>query len=262
MNHLDVNRALWNARVPFHVQSEFYDLQGFLAGASTLTEIELPLLGNISGKHVLHLQCHFGLDTLSLARLGARVTGLDFSETALSEARRIATHAGLDARFVLADVYDAAASIPEPADCVFTSYGVLGWLPDLTRWAREVAHCLHPGGELVLAEFHPVIWMYDDQFSKLSYSYFKKEPIIEQSVGTYADTTADLSLPSMDWNFSLGELLTALLEAGFRITHFQEYDFSPFPCFPGSVVAGQHRWQISGKEALLPMCFSLKAQKE
>lgn len=262
MNYLDVNRELWNARVPYHITSAFYDLPGFLAGAGTLTEIELPLLGGLMGRHVLHLQCHFGLDTLSLARLGATVTGLDFSEAAISEARNIARQTGLDASFILADVYDAATVIPQSVDIVFTSFGVLGWLPDLARWARVVAACLKPGGELVLAEFHPVVWMFDDSISELTYPYFKKDPIVVHSQGSYANPDAALSLPSMDWNFSLGELISALLGAGFRISHFQEYDFSPYPNFPGSVAAGPNRWQISGKEGLLPLCFSLKAMRE
>lgn len=259
MEYLEINRALWNARVPFHVQSPFYDIEDFLSGACTLTEIELPLLGDLNGRQVLHLQCHFGLDTLSLARRGAEVTGLDFSGAAIAEARELAARAGLAAAFIEADVYEAAGKISNPANLVFTSFGVLGWLPDLQRWARVIASCLRPGGELVLAEFHPVVWMFDDAFSRVAYSYFKRGPIEEVSSGTYADKGAPVSLASLSWNFSLGEVLTALMDAGLRITHFQEYDFSPFPIFRQGVAVGERRWQVRGMEGMLPLCFSLKA---
>src|SRR5690606_3899602 len=163
MTYLDKNRALWNARVAAHVNSDFYDMAGFRAGKSSLKPPELRLLGDLSGKSVLHLQCHFGQDTLSLARMGAEVTGLDFSDEAIRTARALAEELQLPASFVCGDLYDAPALLQRQYDVVFTSYGVIGWLPDLNRWAEVVASCLKPGGRFVFAEFHPVVWMLDDE---------------------------------------------------------------------------------------------------
>lgn len=261
MDYIATNQALWDSRVPHHYTSDFYDVPGFLAGASSLTEIEQPLLGDLTGRHVLHLQCHFGMDTLSLARMGASVTGLDFSEAAIAKATDLAERTGLNAHFIQANVYDAADLISDKADIVFTTFGVLGWLPDLERWAQVVANCLKPGGELILAEFHPVIWMYDNDFIRPTYSYFKSDPIIEEEQGTYADTGAPLSLPSVGWNHSIGEVYNALKTAGMEVTHFNEYDFAPYPALKDSVPAGKSRWHIKGFEGIFPMVYSLKATK-
>lgn len=262
MDYITTNKALWDARVAHHAASDFYDVSGFLAGANTLTEIELPLLGNVSNKHVVHLQCHFGLDTLSIARMGARVTGIDFSAEAIHKARELATKAGLKASFIQSDVYEASTKLAEKADTVFTTFGVLGWLPDMQRWAATVADCLKPGGELVLAEFHPVIWMFDNNIEQVAYSYFMRDPIIEQEEGTYTDAGAPISLPSVGWNHSIGEVYTALRDAGMNITFLQEYDFSPYPALAGSVPVGEKRWAIKGKEGMLPLVYALKAIKE
>lgn len=259
MDYVSINQALWNSRVPHHYSSDFYDVPSFLNGANTITEIERPLLGDVRGKEIIHLQCHFGQDTLSLARMGAHVTGVDFSEAAVAKANELSTQTGLAAQFVQCDVHDAPARISKPADIVFTTYGVLGWLPDMQRWAQVVADCLKPGGELVLAEFHPAMWMFDDDFSKVAYSYFNREPIITQEVGTYADTGAPISQESVGWNHSIGEVVSALLSADFQITYLQEYDFSPYPCFRNCVAVGDKRWNIAGFEGELPMVWALKA---
>lgn len=246
--------------MPHHYTSDFYDVPAWLKGKSSLTEVELPLLGAITDKYVTHLQCHFGLDTLSLARLGAKVTGVDFSPVAIAQARQLAMAANLDVNFIEANVYDAA-SVVAPADMVFTTYGVLGWLPDLDRWAGVVADCLKPEGELILVEFHPVLWMFDNDFIKPIYSYFNGEPILEEEPGTYANNGAPLQLKSIGWNHSLAEVFNALKKAGMNIVHFDEHDFSPFPAFNNSVPAGKQRWHIKGLEGLLPMVYSLKEVK-
>src|SRR5215217_1434203 len=179
INYLEINNALWNERVNHHLDSDFYDVEGFKAGNTSLKEIELELLGNPEGKELLHLQCHFGQDTLSLARMGATVTGIDFSETGIEAANALAQELNIPATFICSDVYEANKVIRSKADIIFTTYGVLGWLPDLQRWAKVVADCIKPGGELILVEFHPVTWMYDNEFNKPTYSYFNKEMIIE-----------------------------------------------------------------------------------
>jgi len=261
MDYISTNQKLWDSRVPHHYTSDFYDVQGFLKGANSLTEIERPLLGDVQGKHVLHLQCHFGLDTLSLVRMGAKATGLDFSSAAIEKARQLSRDAHLEAESIEGNVYDADALFREEADIVFASFGVIGWLPDLGRWAQVVARCLKSGGEFVFAEFHPVIWMFDNDLVRPTYSYFQREAIVEAEQGTYADSGAAIALESVGWNHSLGEVFNALKGAGLRVTHFEEYDFAPFPALNNSVPAGEKRWQIRGLEGILPMVYSLKAVK-
>ncbi len=262
MDYITTNKALWNARVAHHVSSDFYDVAGFLAGANTLTEIERPLLGDVRGKHIVHLQCHFGLDTLSLARMGARVTGIDFSAEAIKKATELAEQIDAEATFIQCDVYDAPTLIADKADVVFTTFGVLGWLPDMQRWAETVVACMKPGGMLILAEFHPVVWMFDNNLEKVAYSYFMGDPIIEMEQGTYTDSGAPISLPSVGWNHSIGEVYGALRAAGMNITFLQEYDFSPYPALAGSVLVSDGRWAIKGKEGLLPLVYALTAVKD
>ena len=260
MDYIAINRRLWEARTQVHTNSDFYDVEAFLNGRSTLCDIELELLGDLQGKSVLHLQCHFGLDTLSMARLGARVTGVDFSETAIAEARRLAGSTGLDADFVCCNIYDLPAHLGDRFDIVFTSYGVIGWLPDLDAWGRIVARYLKPGGSFVMAEFHPVVWMFDDNFKKIQYAYFQKDPIVEKEKGTYADRDADIESTSVSWNHSLEQVFRALLGHGMRITAFREYDYSPYNCFAKTVEPAPGRFQIKGMEGKLPMVFALRAE--
>ena len=185
IDYLAVNRANWDERVPIHVASDFYDVAAFRGGAGTIREFELLEVGDVTGRDLVHLQCHFGLDTLSWARRGARVTGLDFSEAAMTKARELAEDAGIGARFVAADVYDAAEALGETYDIVYTGIGALVWLPDLTRWARTVASLLRPGGFLYLAEFHPFADILDDETgTTVTHDYFDHGPQVWQSPHT------------------------------------------------------------------------------
>ncbi len=167
-DYLDINRVAWNGRTREHVGSVFYDVPGFLAGRNSLNDIERKLLGDIRGRTVLHLQCHFGQDTLSLARLGAKALGVDLSDKAIEKARQLNETLGLDAEFLCSDVYDLPNRLDRKFDVVFTSYGVLGWLPDMDRWASTVSHFLKPGGSFVLVEFHPMVLVFDETFSKIT----------------------------------------------------------------------------------------------
>ncbi len=258
---VNVNRELWNARTSAHVQSEFYNVEAFRKGQCTLNAIELELLGDVRNKSILHLQCHFGLDTLSLAKRGAKVTGVDFSENAIAEARNLAQSLGVQAEFVCADIYDLPQQFQGQYDIVFTSYGVIGWLPDLDTWAEIIAHYLNPGGKLVFAEFHPVLWMFDNDFRQIAYSYFQDGPIIENEKGTYADRSADIEMQSVSWNHSLDQVIGGLIAAGLQISEFQEFDFSPYNCFANTVESAPGRYQIKGMEGKLPMVFALSAEK-
>ncbi len=260
-NYIDINRQLWNARVTPHTESEFYDLPAFKAGKSSLMAIELEELGNVAGKSILHLQCHFGMDTLSLARMGAKVTGVDFSEKAIDVARNLSEELQSDARFICCNVYDLPQHLDEQFDIVFSSYGVVGWLEDLSAWGKVVSHFLKPGGVFHFVEFHPVIWMLDDDFKEIAWSYFNVEPIVEEESGTYADRSAPIKVQSVSFNHSLSEVINALTDHNLQLTAFKEYDYSPYSCFRRLVQKGVNCFQIEGLEGKLPMVYSLQASK-
>jgi len=260
-DYLKINQDLWDLRVKPHMESDFYELDAFKAGKTSLQAIEQELLGDVRGKTITHLQCHFGLDSLSLARMGATVTGLDFSPEAITAAKTLTTELKVNARFVEANVYDAAECIGEPADLVFTTYGVLGWLPDLEKWARVVSDCLKPGGKLLLVEFHPFMWAFDDDFTKLTYSYFHSDPIVEEIPGNYTSHGTPIVQQSIGWNHSLAETYNALQSTGMRITHFNEYDYSPYPILKNGVQSGPRKWMFKGFEHMVPLVYSLMAEK-
>ena len=257
--YLQVNQALWNNKTIFHLSSDFYNVKAFKQGATSLTPIELEQLGDVSGKSLLHLQCHFGQDTLSWARLGAQVTGIDFSEAAIHAAQNLAKELNLKARFIHSNVYDL--QLHEQFDMVFTSYGVISWLPDLEKWAQVVAAHLKPGGAFHFMEFHPVVWMFDDNFKYIQYSYFNTETVVEEVQGSYADRSAPIVGTSISWNHSLEEVLGSLLRQGLRIERFAEYDYSPHDSFPNAMQIAEGKWQIKGLEGKIPMVFALKAVK-
>ncbi len=182
-NYIDINKQSWNNKVDFHVKSDFYDLDGFLKGNTSLNNIELTLLGNIKRKSILHLQCHFGQDTISLARLGAAVTGIDLSDKAIEKAQELSLKTHTAASFICCNIYDLPQHLDKQFDIVFTSYGTIGWLPDLDKWAYIVSQFLKPNGRFVFVEFHPVVWMFDDDFSKIGYNYFNTGPIVKHKTG-------------------------------------------------------------------------------
>ena len=255
--YIEINKAAWNIRTEQHFNSEFYDVAGFLAGKTSLKSIELNLLGDVSGLKILHLQCHFGQDSLSLARMGAQVTGLDLSDLSIEKARELNIKLGLDATFVCCNVYDAPQFIDEKFDIVFTSYGTIGWLPDLNRWASVIAHFLKPNGRFVFAEFHPVVWMMDYQFEKIGYSYFNTTSIMEENTGTYTDAKTEIKFTDVSWNHSLGEVMTALIQHNIEIQSFEEFDFSPWNCFKNTIEIASDQFQIKGLEGKIPLVYSI-----
>lgn len=260
--YFEANKELWNQRTLVHKDSSFYDLEGFKKGSTVLTPIELAELGDVNGKTMLHLQCHFGMDSLNWARLGAKVTGADLSDAAIGEASVLNAELGLDAQFICCNVYDLPQHVSQQYDIVFTSYGVVGWLPDLDKWAAIIAGSLKAGGTFYMAEFHPVLWMFDDDFTHIRYYYDNREIIITENQGTYTDRDADIKGKEYSWNHSLSEVLNALIGAGLEITLFNEHMYSPYPCFRNMAegsIPGQ--WHIKGMEGKLPMVYSLKAVK-
>lgn len=260
--YFEANKELWNQRTVVHKDSSFYNLAGFKNGETVLTPIELKELGDVGGKTMLHLQCHFGMDSLDWARRGALVTGVDLSDNAIQEATQLNKELGLNARFVCSNVYDTSLHVKEFFDIVFTSYGTIGWLPDLQPWANMIAERLKPGGVFYMADFHPVLWMFDDDFTHIKYSYENKEVIVTESEGTYTDRNADIKAKEYGWNHSISDLLNALIQAGLSINSFNEFLFSPYPCFRNTVEVEKGRWHIKGLEGKIPMMYSLKAVKQ
>lgn len=256
-----VNKDLWNKKILFHKDSEFYDLKKFKEGKSSLNDIELNELGDIKGKSILHLQCHFGQDTLSLARLGADVTGVDFSDKAIELAESLNNELKQNARFICSDIYGLKEKLDEKFDIVFTSYGVIGWLPDLVKWAEIVNQYLKPGGIFFMVEFHPVLFMLDENICRIQYSYFNKGVIEEDVTGTYADKNADLKHKMYGWNHSLSDVFSSLLNCGLKIISFKEYDYSAYNCFNNLIEIEKNKWQVKGFENILPLMYSVKCIK-
>lgn len=260
-SHFESNRAAWNLRTELHKGSEFYDVEAWKNGKEVLTPIELREVGDVAGKSLLHLQCHFGQDTLSWARRGARVTGCDLSDKAIDYARALATELELPARFVCCNVYDLPGHLEGQFDIVFTSYGVIGWLPDLEPWAAVIRHFLKPGGFFYLAEFHPVVWMLDEDMNFLKYPYHNADVIVSENTGSYAAKTAVETYTDYSWNHSLSEVVNALLKEGLRLEFLNEYPYSPYDCFAKTVRGEDGFYRIQGLENIIPMVYSLKATK-
>ncbi|EJF54042.1 methyltransferase family protein [Saprospira grandis DSM 2844] len=258
------NKAVWEQRAALHPETEFYQQDAFMQGQTSLQSIERSLLAtDLSGKRVLHLQCHFGQDSLSLARMGAEVVGLDLSETAIAKAQSLAKALNLNARFYQGNVLDAQEVLAQeaPFDLIFCSYGVVYWLPDLLQWGQEIGPLLKRGGEFMLVEFHPIVWMFDDNFSYIQYSYFDQGAIETEEEGSYANREAEILGKSYGWNHSLSEMTAALTEgAGWQLSYLKEYKFSPYNCF-NNTVAHPKGYQIKGLEDKIPMVFALGAQR-
>jgi len=265
------NRDVWDAWTKIHVGSAFYDVASFRNGGARpirLAHYEREEVGSVEGRSLLHLQCHFGLDTLSWARLGATVTGVDFSEEAIGEARKLAADIGMPATFIASDIYSFPEVLDERFDLVYTSCGVLGWLPDIAGWARVAAHFVRPGGFLYITQIHPVVQAFESEGVvpgglRLAYPYWSHaEPLRFDVHGSYADRDAPTDgLVEFGWNHSLGEIVTALLDAGLRLEFLHEFDFVRWPV--GFLVEGKDgRWRLpAASEGGLPLFFSLKATK-
>jgi SAM-dependent methyltransferase len=263
------NIALWDEWTRIHETSAFYDLAGFKRGGVRLRPYELDEIGPVDGLELLHLQCHFGIDTLSWARLGARVTGADFSLAGVELARSVAAEIGIDgARFVHSDLYDLPTVLDGTFDLVYTSRGVLGWLPDVRRWAEVIAHFVRPGGRFYITEIHPVAQVFEDDDIepgelRLRYPYWQHvEPLSFPVIGSYAEPTAEVGVHTEHgWNHGLGEIVTALVDAGLRIDSLREYPFVDWPVeFLVEAPDGTYRLP-AGTPGELPLFFSILATK-
>jgi SAM-dependent methyltransferase len=235
-------------------------MKAFMAGKSSLNQIELDLLGDVSGKRILHLQCHFGQDSLSLSRMGAKVTAVDFSEKSIQKAKEIAKELEIDIKFVCSDIYDLPNNLSGEFDIVFTSYGTVIWLPDTQKWANVIEHFLAPKGQFVFVDFHPVIWMFDDDLKEVIYKYSSSEAIVEDEEGTYADRNADVLLRSVTWNHGIGQTVNSLISAGLQLNDLQEYDYAPYPFIGHTEEFEPGKFRIKHFKNNLPLVYSLVAQ--
>jgi SAM-dependent methyltransferase len=270
--YLDENRRLWDAWTKVHVDSAFYDVDSFRSGARPvrIADYEIEEVGDVRGKSLLHLQCHFGLDTLSWARLGAMVTGADFSAEGIAAATALANELDLPATFVRSDLYDLPANLDAEAafDVVYTSNGVLGWLPDINGWARVVAHFLKPGGLFYITEIHPVAMAFENEGVgpgelRLQYPYWNQaDPISLEVKGSYADPNAPIEgLTEHGWAHGLGDIVTALIDAGLRIESLREFPFCMWS-LDFLVEGPDGRYRLPDDvEGELPIFFSLRATK-
>jgi SAM-dependent methyltransferase len=261
------NLAQWDESVPYHVASDFYRVEAFKAGRCKLDAIDVEQLGDVRGKTLLHLQCHFGLDTLSWARRGATVTGVDFSPAAIAAARKLSEETGVPGTFVETELYDAPAALEEQFDVVFTGCGALCWLPDIRRWAGVVASCLKPGGTFYIREAHPVLWSLDDVETdgvlRIRFPYFEREEANRwEDARDYADPEALLkNTVTYEWNHGLGEIVTSLIEAGLRIEYVREHPFCAWKALPQMVEGEDHSWRLPENPERLPLMYSIRAVK-
>lgn len=259
-----INLRHWEEIAEVHLRS--YDIEPLLAGGHGLDAIQVTEMGDVRGKTLLHLQCHIGTDTLSWARLGARVTGVDFSPASLRAAADLAARTGLPARFVESSLYDLPARLPETFDIVYTSTGVLCWLSDLDEWGRIIADHLKPGGVFYMLESHPFLNVFDDEADGLSVeaSYFHSEEprLWPGDHPDYADPGYLVKTGSAEWTWSMGDILNALLKAGLTLEFLHEYDAIPWkalPCMIPSDRAGFYR--LPPGRDLLPLVFTLRARR-
>jgi SAM-dependent methyltransferase len=265
-DYLAMNRENWNDRVPIHVASKFYDVENWLVERPGLRPWEFDALGDVGGLDVVHLQCHFGLDTLAFANDGAVVTGVDFSDAAIVQARSLAEQAGLAdrARFVEANVLEAGEALaPHRYDIVYVSLGALCWLPSVNRWAAQVASLLRPGGRLYLHDGHPLAWALADNDLRIEHSYFEEpEPYVGDVGSTYTDGEACIShTRQYEWNHAIGEIVTAILDHGLGIVSLIEHDWTVWRRFPWLVETADHRWATPSDRPRVPLTFTLLAAR-
>ena len=262
MDYKEINKKSWNEKVDIHVKSDFYDNENFKSGKCSLNQIELDILEDVKGKSILHLQCHFGQDSISLSRRGAHVTGVDISDKAIHTAEQMADELGVDTKFICSDIYDLPNHLEEKFDLVFTSYGTIGWLPDMNKWANIISQFLKPNGKLVFVEFHPIVWMFDDDFTKVAYNYMNDGAIVESYEGTYAEKDANVNQKHVSWNHGLSEVINALIQKDLEIKLLNEYDYSPYNCLNKMIEFETGKYRIEHLQNKIPLVYAIVANKK
>lgn len=262
-SYFEINKETWNKKVSVHAKSEMYNMEAFKEGKSSLMKYELAALKDVKDKSLLHLQCHFGQDTLSWSRMGAKCTGIDLSDEGIKLAKSLNEELNLDATFHCCNVFDVNDHVKDTFDIVYTSYGVIGWLPDLTKWAEIIASRLKERGTFYMVEFHPIVWMFDylETPPKLRYGYHQKEAIYEEYEGTYAeDDKTKMVSKEYGWNHGFGEILSSLINAGLTIESFNEYDAAPYNVLPDLIKNEEGLYET--KDKMYPLMFEIKATKK
>ncbi|OJJ18300.1 methyltransferase type 12 [marine bacterium AO1-C] len=262
--YFEANQQMWDDKTPVHAQSAFYDVATFRQTHNSLNSIEQQEIGDVQGKSLLHLQCHFGMDTLSWAKKGAMATGVDFSQEAVDLASSLSNELNIPAKFICSNVLELDGKVEEQFDIVFTSYGVICWLPDLNVWAHTIRQRLKPGGFFYIAETHPLIMSFDLDTYQANYSYFNQHTPDEETIeGTYADLDAPLKHTEYTWGHSLSEVVNALINSGLQIDFLNEFPYYPYNCFPNmeETKAGSGLWQVKGWGNKMPHLFTLKATR-
>lgn len=254
------NRANWDERTAIHLGA--YPVEAFKAGQSTLHHIEAAEVGAVAGKSLLHLQCHFGLDTLSWARLGARVTGVDFSEAAIEAAHSLASELGIEARFLRSDVYALPDVLDERFDIVFTSYGALTWLPDIRRWAQVAAQFVRPSGFLYVIDGHPLMHLIDDRGERLrpNAGYFDREAERVEQHGSYVGEPTHFEHPvNYQWQHTLADITSAVIDSSLRLEFLHEWPVAEYQAFEPMELGNDGYWRMPGNR--WPLLFSLRARR-
>jgi SAM-dependent methyltransferase len=255
MNYITINKEAWDRRTKVHLESKFYDVEAFINGKSSLNKVEVEQVGDVTGKTLLHLQCHFGQDTLSWARKGAKATGVDLSTEAIKQATMLSSTLGLDVNFIANDIYQFGTENKEKFDLVFSSYGALCWLPDLSHWAKIIANSLVIGGEFHLVEFHTFNDLID------GYAYFPQLEADVEEEGTYTENCNGIKSTMLTWPHCISEVISALIGAGLTIEFFKEYPYSPYKCFEGLDYVLDQGYQKIHKGQQVPLLYSIKARK-
>ena len=265
-DYKNANLKFWDSIVKEHWQSDFYDVPSFLAGKTSLDPLEMEAVCDVNGRTLLHLQCHFGLSTLSWVRLGAIATGIDFSPAAITAANELSRKSGIHARFVESNIYNLSSSLDDEYDIVFASYGVLCWLPDLREWAKEIALCMKKGGRFHLVEYHPLMTSLDSGQGKdvvVRNSYFNEGVEIFETEGSYATAESSIKNSNYQWSHSIGEVITALLKAGLHIDDFVEYPYATEGGWISYLRKGEDgKWRVPNHKWGVPLTFSLSASKK
>lgn len=262
MDSFEQNRKSWNELTILHTDSSFYDVDSFKKGKTSLNHIEIEELGDITGTKLLHLQCHFGMDTLSLARQGAEVVGVDISDTSIQKATELSNELEIPAKFVRSNVYDIENVLNETFDIVYTSYGAINWLNDLDKWAKIISRYLKPNGIFYMVEFHPFIYTLNDK-SEIADSYFKShalETVVEKS---YTDKSeiSNKNLKHIEWHHSLSEVLNSLISNGLKIEFLNEFPYQVYNCFPNLEEDEKGKWISEKYGDKIPHMYSVKARK-